>query len=151
MIPRLPAPASLAAHPFVRALPPVLREAVPFGVAVALALLVRHLIVEPASIAHVCDPAPWAGPCALRTLVVLGFTTQGIGWGATAVALAATGARSRPLAQLALTLGGIGLVLYSFALSAFGALLAMLVLVRAGGSPMHETANSATPPTNTTA
>lgn len=151
MISRLPAPESLAAVPFVRALPAILRRAAPFGVAVAAALLVRHLVIEPATIAHACDPAPWAGACAMRTLIVHGFSTQGIGWAAFAAGLAATALRSRRLAQAALALGGGGLVLYSFTPSAFGALLGMLVLVREPGSPAQASANSASPPRNTTA
>ncbi len=151
MLPRLPAPESLAALPVVRALPAVLRRAAPFGIGVAIALLVRHLVVEPAPVAHLCDPAPWAGACALRTLVILGFTTQGIGWAALAAGLASTVLRARLLAQAALALGGAGLVLYSFAPSAFGALLGMLVLVRERGAPVHDSANSASPPRNTTA
>jgi len=148
---RLPAPDALAALAFVRALPAVLRGAAPFGIAVALALLVRHLVVEPAPIAHACDPAPWAGACALRTLVILGFATQGIGWAALGAGLAATLARGRRLAGAALVLGGAGLVLYSFTPSALGALLGMLVLVRERGIPKHASASSASPPRNTIA
>lgn len=151
MIFRLPSPESLGAAPVVRALPGVARRAAPFGLAVALALLVRHLVVEPAPIAHVCDPAPWAGACALRTIVVLSFVTQGLGWAAFVAGLGAIVARSTRLAQAALVLGGAGLVLYSFALSAFGALLGMLVLARHGGTPAQASANSASPPRNTLA
>lgn len=149
MIPRLPAPEALTAALFVRALPAILRRAAPFGVAVAAALLVRHGVVEPAPIAHACDPAPWAGACALRTLVIRTFATQGIGWAALAAGLAATALRGARLAQAALALGGAGLVLYSFAPSAFGALLGMLVLVRE--PRRHESANSASPPRKTIA
>ncbi len=151
MLPRLPPPESLAAHPFIRALPAVLRQAAPFGIAVAAALLLRHLVVEPAPIAHACDPAPWAGACALRTLVILAFVTQGIGWAALAAGLAATVTRVPLLAHAALALGGAGLVLYSFAPSAFGALLGLLVLARERRVPVHASANSASPPRNTTA
>ena len=151
MIRRLPTPESLAVHPFVRALPAVLRQAAPFGVAVALALLVRHLVVEPAPIAHACDPDPWAGACALRTLVILAFVRQGIGWAALAAGLAAMATRKRALAQAALAFGGAGLVLYSFTFSAFGALLGMLVLVRERRTPVQASANSARPPRKTTA
>lgn len=148
---RLPPPASLAVHPFVRALPAVLRQAAPFGIAVALALLVRHLVVEPTPIAHACDPVPWSGACALRTLVILAFVTQGIGWAALAAGLAATVARVPLLAHFALVLGAAGLVLYSFTPSAVGALLGMLVLARERRVPVHARANSASPPRNTTA
>lgn len=151
MIPRLPEPSVLAAFPLVRALPAVLRQAAPFGAAVVIGLLVRHLVVEPAPIAHLCDPNPWAGACTLRTLVLFAFVTQGIGWVALAAGLAATVSRSRALAQCALVAGGAGLVLYSFAPSAFGALLGMLVRVRERGAPRQASANDAMPPRNTTA
>lgn len=143
----LPAPESLAAHPVVRALPAVLRQAAPFGGAVALALVVRHLVIEPAPIAHICDPDPWAGACAVRTLVLLAFVRQGIGWVAVAAGLVATLMRRRRLAQLALVAGGAGLVLYSFTLSAIGALLGLLVLARERRGPMQASANRARPPT----
>lgn len=151
MIPRLPDPDALAASPVVRALPGVLRRAAPFGLAVAVALLVRHLVIEPAPIAHACDPAPWSGACALRTLVLLAFLRQGLGWAALGVGLLATVVRSARLAQAALVLGGAGLVLYSFAPSAFASLLGMLVLVRECGAPAQASANSASPPRNTIA
>lgn len=135
----------------MRALPAVLRQAAPFGVSVALALVVRHLVIEPAPIAHACDPDPWAGACALRTLVLLAFVRQGIGWVALVVGLAATAMRNRSLAQAALVAGGGGLVLYSFTLSAVGVLLGLLVLVRERRGPMQASASSASPPRKTTA
>ena len=135
----------------MRALPAVLRQAAPFGVSVALALVVRHLVIEPAPIAHTCDPDPWAGACALRTLVLLAFVRQGIGWVALVVGLAATAMRNRCLAQAALVAGGGGLVLYSFTLSAVGVLLGLLVLVRERRGPMQASASSASPPRKTTA
>ena len=151
MIRRLPSPESLAGYPVVRALPAVLRQAAPFGVAVALALLLRYLVVEPAPIAHACDPDPWSGACALRTLLILAFVRQGIGWAAFAAGVAATMTRRRAPAYAALALGGAGLVLYSFTLSAVGALLGMLVLVREGRPPVQASTNSASPPRNTSA
>lgn len=148
---RLPAPEALAARPFVRALPGVLRQAAPFGVAVALALVVRHAVIEPAPIAHACDPDPWAGACAMRTLVLLAFVRQGIGWVALGAGLMSMVVRRRGLAQAALVAGGAGLVLYSFTLSAIGALLGLLVLAREPRGPMQASANSASPPRKTSA
>ncbi len=148
---RLPAPEALATQAFVRALPAVLRQAAPFGVAVALALIVRHGVIEPAPIAHACDPGPWAGACALRTLVLFAFVRQGIGWIALVAGVMATVLRRRWLAQTALVAGGAGLVLYSFALSAIGSLLGLLVLAREPRGPIHASANSESPPRKTSA
>lgn len=124
----------------LRGLPSLLRQAAPSLVALVLALLVRHLVVEPAPIAHACDPQPWSGLCAMRTLLIASFSTQGLGWVALAAGALATLLRSRRLAQCALVFGAAGLVLYSFGLSAMGALLGMLVLVREPGRPMQAAA-----------
>ncbi len=125
-----------------RAAPSLLRQAAPALVALALALLARYLVVEPAPIAHDCDPRPWSGLCTLRTLLIASFSTQGLGWVALAAGVVATLLRSRRLAQLALFFGASGLVLYSFESSAVGALLGMLVLVRVRrpGSPAQAAA-----------
>ncbi len=111
------------------------RQAAPSLVALSLALLARHLVVEPAHIAHACDPAPWSGWCAARTLLVFSFATQGLGWLSLAAGAAATLMRSRRAAQLSLVAGSAGLVLYSFGPSALGALLGLLVLARVPTMP----------------
>ncbi|RPH66041.1 MAG: hypothetical protein EHM83_04925 [Burkholderiales bacterium] len=110
-------------------------HAIPALLALVLALVARHAVVEPADIAHACDPAPWAGWCAGRTLLVYSFATQGIGWLALAAGTLATLLRRRRTAQLALVAGTAGLVLYSFEPSAFGALLGLMVLVRVPPPP----------------
>ncbi len=100
--------------------------------ALIVAELLRHLAVEPAAIAHACDPAPWSGWCAARSALVLSFATQGIGWAALAAGAYATWRRDARWAQAALVLGSAGLVLYSFEPSVLGALLGAMVLVRSG-------------------
>src|SRR5690606_41752547 len=55
------------------------RCAMPVVLALAIALILRHAVVEPAAVAHAGDPAPWPGWCAARTLLVYCFATQGIG------------------------------------------------------------------------
>ena len=102
----------------------------PAFVALGLAGLLRHWVIEPASFAHLCDPQPWHGWCAARTLVIQGFVHQRVGWLALAVGLLAFATGRRRLAQLALAAGSFGLVLYSYEPSAIGALLGGLVLVR---------------------
>ena len=116
------------------------RRAAPSVLALAIALILRLAVVEPAAIAHACDPAPWAGWCAARTLLVHGFATQGIGWLSLAAGVIATLRRQprvaqRAIAQLALAAGSAGLVLYSFEPAAAGALLGLTALVRAPSTP----------------
>lgn len=110
-------------------------DALPVLLALAVATVARHAVVEPAAIAHACEPAPWSGWCAARTLLVHGFATQGIGWLSLAAGALATLRRHRALAQVATVAGAAGLVLYSFEPSALGALLGLMVLVRVPPSP----------------
>ncbi|HVL54882.1 MAG TPA: hypothetical protein VM491_00120 [Burkholderiaceae bacterium] len=100
-------------------------------IALALASAVRHWIVEPPAFAHACDPAPWAGWCAARSLVLRSFINAEIGWFALAAGVAAALTRWRGLAQVALVAGCAGLVLYSYEPAAVGGLLGVLVLARA--------------------
>ena len=53
-----------------------------------LALIVRHVVVEPTAIAHGCDLDPWAGWCAPRTVLIHSFVQQRIGWLAFAAGVA---------------------------------------------------------------
>ncbi len=105
-------------------------------VAFAIAQLVRHLVVEPPAYQHLCDPAPWAGACAVRSLLIQTFATQGLGWLALAAGVLAVTSPSARLAQRAarvsLASGAAGLVLYCFEPSAVGVLLAALALARRG-------------------
>ncbi|MGD9941814.1 MAG: hypothetical protein AB7L76_00475 [Burkholderiaceae bacterium] len=134
---RAPAPSGAKA-PAALTRPAIARLAAaawPALAAFAVAQLLRHAVVEPPAIAHLCDPAPWTGWCALRSVLLLTFITQGIGWVALAVGAYATWRRSAGWAQLALALGSAGLVLYSFEPSALAALLGALVLVRTAPRP----------------
>lgn len=100
--------------------------------AVALAAhALRALAIEPAGIAHVCDPAPWQGACAARTMLLRTVVHQELGWLAFAAGAGATVLRSSRLAAAALAVGAAGLVLYSADPAAVGALLGLLVLARA--------------------
>jgi hypothetical protein len=124
---RTPASGPAAPLPKVGLVAALLSALAAFGIAWAL----RHFAIEPAAIAHACDPAPWAGACAGRTLVILTFVNQEIGWFAFAAGALATLLRSRVLAATALACGAAGLVLYSYEPAGAGALLGLLVLVRA--------------------
>ncbi|MCX7231825.1 MAG: hypothetical protein NTW15_22980 [Burkholderiales bacterium] len=114
---------------------PIVRAGAIACVALAAALALRHLAIEPASIAHACDPQPWAGACALRSAAVRLFVNQEIGWLAFVAGAAATVQRGPRLATAALAAGAAGLVLYSYEPSAFGALLGALVLARTSAPP----------------
>ena len=109
----------------------------------AVTLAVRHLAIEPAAIAHACDPAPWTGGCALRSAVIRIFVNQEVGWFTLAVGVLATLLRRRWLAALAIAAGTAGLVLYSFEPSAVGALLGALVLARASALPASTSSSPA--------
>jgi hypothetical protein len=98
--------------------------------ALAVAIGLRLLVIEPSHIGHACDPAPWSGWCAARTALIMSFRFQELGWAALAVGIVATLARRRWLGQLALALGFAGLVLYSYEPAVVGALLGTLVIVR---------------------
>jgi hypothetical protein len=106
------------------------------GLAIAVvvglvAWALRAFAIEPAAIAHACDPAPWQGACAARTALLRTFVHQEIGWLAFAAGAVATVLRAPPAATVALAAGAAGLVLYSYEPAAVGALLGLLVLVRA--------------------
>lgn len=99
--------------------------------ALVLASLARHRLVEPADLTAACDAAPWDGlACTLRTLTVQMFAAQRLGLLALAAAVVATATRWRSLALVALAAGAAGLVLYSTLFAAPAVLLALLVLVR---------------------
>jgi hypothetical protein len=107
-----------------------------FVLAVALASLARHRLVEPAGLTATCDAAPWDGlACTARTLTVQAFAAHRLGVFALGAALLATLARWRFAALAALVAGGAGLVLYSTSLAAPAVLLAALVLARPAGAP----------------
>ena len=103
--------------------------------ALAAAIALRLLAIEPSHIGHACDPAPWTGWCAARTALVMSFRFQEIGWAALAVGLGASFVRRRWLGQLALALGFAGLVRYSYEPAVGGALLGTLVIVRPRPGP----------------
>jgi hypothetical protein len=98
--------------------------------ALAAAIALRLLVIEPSHIGHACDPAPWSGWCAPRTALIMSFRFQELGWAALAVGVIASFVRRRWLGQLALALGLAGLVLYSYEPAVVAALLGTLVIVR---------------------
>jgi hypothetical protein len=120
---------------FLQSCSAVVRGLALAAVVTLAAQVLRVLAIEPAAIAHVCDPAPWQGGCAARTMLLRTFVHQEIGWFAFAAGAAATALRSSRLAAVALAVGGAGLVLYSAEPAAVGALLGLLVLARTSAQP----------------
>jgi hypothetical protein len=107
--------------------------AIALGLAVVAgmaAYAARHGAIEPAAIAHACDPDPWRGACAARTLLIHLIAGSWFGWIAVLAGGWAALSRSRRWAALALAAGAAGLVLYAPEPAAVGALLGALALVR---------------------
>lgn len=130
------------------ATPSLIRFLFPAALALLLAWLARAYVVEPEAIAHACDPTPWAGACAARSLVIRSFSTGGLGWVALAAGGLALALRHPAVAGLAwaarwrrfaattgLAAGAAGLVLYCFEPSAVGALLAALAACASPSAP----------------
>ena len=98
--------------------------------AFAFAMLLRHGLVERDDVGAACESAGAPAWCALRMLVIRGFL-HGI-YGLSSLVLTALAAwrRSSRLANLAIALGTLGMVLYDFTWSGAGVIGG--VLVRAG-------------------
>jgi hypothetical protein len=109
-----------------------IRLLVPAAAVLLLALAARHWMVEPTSWAFGCQAAPWAGSCAVRTLLLKTFSHGQVGWAALMAGVGAVVAGSARIGAVALSLGAAGLVLYSYEPAAVGALLGLLVIARRG-------------------
>ncbi len=96
----------------------------------ALALALRHFVVEPPAIGHACDVARWQGGCAARTLLLMTFQHQQLGWIALACGALALLTRRAVVGYAGLVFGCLGIVLYSYDTAAFGLLASMLALCR---------------------
>ena len=98
--------------------------------AFAVAMLLRHGLVERDDVGAACESAGAPAWCALRMLVIRGFL-HGI-YGLSSLVFAALAAwRGSPrLADLAIAVGTLGMVLYDFTWSGAGVIGG--VLVRAG-------------------
>ena len=101
------------------------------AISLGLALTLRHQVIEPPAIGHACDLAPWQGWCAARSLLVQTFAHQELGWVAALCGALALVMRRPTLARLAVVFGCLGLVLYSYDLSAFGLVAGLFALCRA--------------------
>lgn len=101
-------------------------------IALALAAAARHWLIEPAQVSARCDAGAADLWCVIRAWTIQSFVHQRIGWFALGAACVATVTAWRSMAGLALFAACAGLVLYTAALCAPAALLALLVLVREG-------------------
>lgn len=102
------------------------------SVALLLASLARHRLVEPAALTALCDAMPWDSPrCMLRSLTVQAFAADRLGMLGLALAVLALLTRWRSVGLIALAAAGAGLVLYSARWAAPAALLAGLALLPA--------------------
>ncbi len=104
------------------------------ALALAAALAVRLLAIEPAHVGQACDVAPWEGWCAARTALVLSFKHKELGWFALAIGVLAAVLRHRWLGTTALCLGLASLILYSYEPGAVAAVLGVLVVLRPRGA-----------------
>lgn len=96
----------------------------------ALAWYLRKFYVEPEAIAFACEPHPWQGWCAARSLLIQTFATHGLGWASLAGAALALVTGAALPAYVALLTGMAGVVLYCYEFAAIGALIGLLVIAR---------------------
>jgi hypothetical protein len=95
-----------------------------------LALLVRYLLIEPADIAHLCEPAqpPWW--CAVRMGIIQTFARYGLGYACWVAAVAALLSKAQWTAWTAAVLGVLGLTWYCQEPGAVSLLIGILRLAR---------------------
>lgn len=99
-------------------------------VVLAASLYVRLKFIEPSHIAFACQPDPWSGWCAARSLLIQTFAHNGLGWAALVLAALAWFTRAPVPAYLALLVGLVGLVFYCYEFAVVGVVAGLLVLVR---------------------
>lgn len=110
------------------------------GLGLGLGLGARYGLVEPASLTHTCDAAPWRDlTCTLRTLTVRAFVDQRLALLALGLAVLAVSSRWRWATGSAMATGSAALVLYSADIAAPAVLLAALACVRSAtaGGPLR--------------
>jgi len=100
------------------------------GVVLGLALLARHLWIEPVEMGEACRvaDAPWW--CDLRTMLVMTFRFNGLGYAALIFGVLSLFIRRISLALAGASFGVAGLVLYCYDFAAVGLLLSVLTLAR---------------------
>lgn len=96
----------------------------------AASFYARLNFIEPSHIAFACQPDPWSGWCAARSLLIQTFAQHGLGWAALALAVLAWATRAALPAYLALLVGLAGLVFYCYEFAVVGVVAGLLVLTR---------------------
>jgi hypothetical protein len=99
------------------------------ALALGLAALARHGLVEAGPVAAHCDAGGAGWRCIVRSTVIQAFILQRLGWTALILAALAWCLNSRWLAGVALFAACAGLVLYSVELCAPASLLAAIVFI----------------------
>lgn len=94
------------------------------------AAALRALLIEPSTIAHICDAAASPGWCSWRQAAVAGFLNYGYGYAALAAALLGLLWKHPLAAWLAAALGLAALQLYCVDAGAFALLVGSLRLIR---------------------
>lgn len=102
----------------------------------------RHGLVEPPAMAHLCAAAPASALCVLRQAVVSGFLHEVYGTAALVAAALALWRRSRSLAWLAAALGLLALQLYNYEPGAVALLIGCLRLVHVQGASVSATTSA---------
>jgi hypothetical protein len=124
-----------------RAASALLRGLAIAALAGSLAAWIRYGWIERDDLGQLCDGASAPAWCAARLLVIKGFVHHVFGYVAAASAVIAGWRRSWVLAGAAIAVGTVGMVLYDFPWSGFGALGGALVLARLQGE-WHEDAGA---------
>lgn len=106
------------------------RVAVVTAWSLAVAMLLRHGLVERDEIGSLCEAPGAPAWCAARMLVIRGFLHGIYGISSLVFAVLAAWRRSSRLADLALAVGTLGMVLYDFTWSGAGVLGGALVRAR---------------------
>lgn len=108
----------------------VARTAGVAAAALVLAMLLRYGLVERDEVGSLCESPQAPAWCALRMLVIRGFIHGIYGISSLAFAALAAWRRSSRLADLAVAVGTLGMVLYDFTWSGAGAIGGALVRAR---------------------
>lgn len=111
--------------------------------AIALAMVLRYSVVEPAAIAHLCEGPEAPGWCVARSLLVQSFHTGLLPALAVVLAAIAVVWRRLPLAVAAACLGGASLVLYGQEAGVFALVVGLLVAARPSGNADRQGAGGA--------
>lgn len=100
------------------------------GGVLVLALLARHLWIEPMEMGDACRIADAPLWCDLRAMLVMSFRSNGLGYAAIVFGVLSLFVHRMSIALAGASLGVAGLVLYCYDFAAVGLLLSVLALAR---------------------